>query len=116
MSKLQDDEQRMHRANTVRRALEGLGAGTATGGLTAAALRAAGVKASPALLAAGGAAAGGLTGAARGHAENLKDSLGQKRQDDRHLRRLVLRESMRKHSHSAFVEELVELLGSRDGE
>ena len=48
MSKLQDDEQRMHRANTTRRALEGLGAGTVAGGLSAAALHAAGIKASPA--------------------------------------------------------------------
>ena len=110
MSKLQDDEQRMHRANTTRRALEGLGAGTVAGGLSAAALHAAGIKASPALLAAGGAAAGGLTGVVRGRAENLKDSVGQRRQDDRHLRRLVLRESMKKHSHAAFADELLRLL------
>jgi len=106
MPGLKDLEQSAHRANSTRRALEGLGGGAAAGGLTAAALRAAGIRADPALLAAGGAAAGGLTGLAKARAENLKDTVGQRRQDDRHLRRLVLRESMRKHASAAFFSEL----------
>lgn len=107
---LKELERRTHRANTVRRGLEGLGGGAAAGGLTAAALRAAGIKADPALLSLGGAAAGGLTGLAKARGENLKDTLRETRTDDRHFRRLALREAMK---HSAFADELALLLAAQ---
>ncbi len=106
MPDLSDLELKAHRANFTRRSLEGAGAGALAGGLSAAALRAAGVKVDPTTLAMGATGAGGFLGMAKARAENLKDTLGQQRQDDRHLRRLVLRESLKKHSSDAFVDEL----------
>lgn len=111
---LKELERRTHRAHSVRKGLEGLGSGAVAGGLTAAALRATGVKADPTLMALGGAAAGGLTGLAAARNENLKDRLRETRTDTRYLNRHAFQESMRqartRAKHSAFAAELLFLL------
>lgn len=103
-------EAKAHRANELRHGLAGAGTGAVASGLTAAALRAAGVKIDPTTAVMAGTGLGGFAGMARSRAENLKDTLGQRRQDDRHLRRLVLRESLKKHSSAAFADELHRIL------
>lgn len=49
---------------------------------------------------------------AKARAENLKDTLRETRTDDRHLRRLALREAV-KQKHSAFADELALLLAAQ---
>ena len=109
---LKELERRTHRANFTRRSLEGAGAGALAGGLSAAALRAAGIKVDPEVLAMGATGAGGFLGMAKARAENLKDTLRETRTDDRHLRRLALREAV-KQKHSAFADELALLLAAQ---
>ena len=102
---------RLHRAMVLRDALETAGKGGVAGALAGAASRAAGGKLGPGYGALLGAASGLAVGGAKARERILKDSVSQNRQDDRHLRRLVLRESLKKHSSAAFLDELRRLVG-----
>jgi hypothetical protein len=105
-----DQERKLYTSMVLRDTMESAGKGGALGGLVGAASRAAGGKLGPGYRALLGTAAGAAIGGAKSRERVLKDVVKEQRTDDRHLRRLVLRESMKKHSHAAFADELLRLL------